>query len=305
MNCRCRMIAIMISREEWAERVKARAEGNLEEWKPKNPVTEMPEAFNKWVKDNTGRIEAGRHTPYWIQDNFKGGKLSGGLNDNIPTLAVKTQTGVNPMFKDVNTHMDEELLYRGDIRDKGETFSEATDSKDYVSATGGMKNKAGFHWFTESKEYAKMYATQQMSKSRGEIETPILTTVKTKDLNILDLTKMDLSDEVRFLKSLYDKGIKDVLYKQELLPSLGENESITIADLNKRLGYKLSLPTHGKYLLEHGQNYSDGERGVLFKEWLIENGFDGYRFQEYIYGSEIGLVTTRKFTLIDRVKVTK
>lgn len=78
-NCRCRMIAIMISREEWAERVKARAEGNLEEWKPKNPATEMPEAFNKWVKDNTGRIDAGRHTPYWIQDNFKRGKLKGGL----------------------------------------------------------------------------------------------------------------------------------------------------------------------------------------------------------------------------------
>lgn len=79
VNCRCRMIAIMISREEWAERVKARAEGNLEEWKPKNPVTEMPEAFNKWVKDNTGRIDGAKHIPYWIQDNFKKGKLKGGL----------------------------------------------------------------------------------------------------------------------------------------------------------------------------------------------------------------------------------
>lgn len=82
-HCRCRMIAIMISREEWAERVKARAEGNLEEWKPKNPVTEMPEAFNKWVKDNTGRIEAGKHTPYWIQDNFRGGRISRGLKKGI------------------------------------------------------------------------------------------------------------------------------------------------------------------------------------------------------------------------------
>lgn len=82
-NCRCRMIAIMISREEWAERVKARAEDKLDEWQPKNPVTEMPEAFNKWIKDNTKRIDAGRHTPYWIQDNFKGGRISSGLKEGI------------------------------------------------------------------------------------------------------------------------------------------------------------------------------------------------------------------------------
>jgi len=78
-HCRCRMIAIMITREEWAERVKARAEGKLQEWKPKNPVSDMPEAFNKWIKDNTKRIDGARHTPYWIQDNFKKGKLKGGL----------------------------------------------------------------------------------------------------------------------------------------------------------------------------------------------------------------------------------
>ena len=77
--CRCRMIAIQITREEWAERVKARAEGKLDEWKPKNPISEMPEAFKKWVTDNTKRLSAARHTPYWIQDNFKKGKLKSGL----------------------------------------------------------------------------------------------------------------------------------------------------------------------------------------------------------------------------------
>jgi len=82
-HCRCRMIAIMISKEEWAERVKARAEDKLDEWQPKNPVTAMPEAFNKWIKDNTKRIDAGRHTPYWIQDNFKGGRISSGLKEGI------------------------------------------------------------------------------------------------------------------------------------------------------------------------------------------------------------------------------
>jgi hypothetical protein len=82
-HCRCRMIAIMISKDEWAERVKARAEGRLEEWKPENPVTHLPDGFKNWISKNTDRINNARHVPYFIQDNYRGGKLSGGLNEGI------------------------------------------------------------------------------------------------------------------------------------------------------------------------------------------------------------------------------
>jgi hypothetical protein len=82
-HCRCRMIAIMITREEWAERVKARAEGKLDEWKPTNPVNDVPDGFKNWITNNAKRINSGKHTPWWIQDNYKDGKLSGGIKAEI------------------------------------------------------------------------------------------------------------------------------------------------------------------------------------------------------------------------------
>ena len=77
--CRCVMIPIQITIEEFAERVKARAEGRLQEWKPKNMIKEMPQGFTDWVSKNMKRIDGAQHQPYFVQDNFKGGKLAGGL----------------------------------------------------------------------------------------------------------------------------------------------------------------------------------------------------------------------------------
>ena len=62
----------------------------------------------------------------------------------------------DPKIKEKNIkdfiNNDNYKLYRGDIRDKGKTFK--VDYKDYVS-DNEVKNKAGFHWFSTSKEYAK------------------------------------------------------------------------------------------------------------------------------------------------------
>lgn len=78
--CRCRMIAVMISREEWAERVKARAEDKLEEWKPKNPINDMPERFKEWISKNQRRLDNATHVPYFIQDNFIRGSIESGYS---------------------------------------------------------------------------------------------------------------------------------------------------------------------------------------------------------------------------------
>ena len=203
----------------------------------------------------------------------------------------------NPLFKNCTLELDEATLYRGDIRDKGDVFTTKADMQDY-KLDGEIKNKAGFHWLTSSEKYAEEYATTQMSESRGTIEKSILTTVKTNKLSILDFEKMDLSDAVRFTRSLVDSGITGLTHNEKLLPYLAEGQKITEKELQKALNVKYSL--NKSSILNNGQTYADFDKGIQFKKWLQDNGFDGYRFSFYKSGDEIGIIKEKAFNIIDR-----
>lgn len=69
-QCRCRMTPIMIDKSDFRSRMKALAEGKLNEWKPKSTVTDMPENFKKWIQENSSRIPGAKSLPYWMQDNL-------------------------------------------------------------------------------------------------------------------------------------------------------------------------------------------------------------------------------------------
>jgi len=45
-----------------------------------NRITDVPKGFTDWVKDNAERSQGWKSQPYFIKDNFKGGKLDGGLD---------------------------------------------------------------------------------------------------------------------------------------------------------------------------------------------------------------------------------
>jgi hypothetical protein len=68
-HCRCRMIPIFITREEMKERMIARRDNKLDEWKPENEVKEVPKKLNEWIQNNKNRIENAEKLPYWMIDN--------------------------------------------------------------------------------------------------------------------------------------------------------------------------------------------------------------------------------------------
>jgi len=265
-NCRCFAIPVLKSREEFFNKTKSSRE-----------VKEIPQNFKEWISKNEERISKAKSIPYFIRDN--------------KSFVSSESNEINPLFKNVTAYYKDKVMYRGDIRDKGEKFK--IDFKDYVS-DNEAKNKAGFHWFTTSKEYAKEYATKQMNAMRGNIEKSIITEIKPiKELAILDLTKMKLKDEFEFSKSLYEYGIKGLMYKEETLSNYTGNYSKK--SIEKYLGYNI-----GNSILNNGQIYSDGSLGVKFMEWLKENGFDGYKFQQYKSGDEIGLINASLFEILKR-----
>jgi hypothetical protein len=71
-NCRCYMLPIQIDDDDFDELLKAERNGELDKWKPKNVITEMPKAFNDWIKNNHERLEEAMNRwtlPYWLKDN--------------------------------------------------------------------------------------------------------------------------------------------------------------------------------------------------------------------------------------------
>lgn len=85
-QCRCKMIPILVSDSDFASRMKALAEGKLNDWKASNTTTEMPKNFNDWVSENKDRIKDAKTVPYFIRDNYKDGDISKGFVDTIEKL---------------------------------------------------------------------------------------------------------------------------------------------------------------------------------------------------------------------------
>jgi len=71
-QCRCHVVTIMSSMDEFIAREKARMEGKkLGPVKSENEVTEIPKNYANWIADNQVRIEQARYKPYFITDNLQ------------------------------------------------------------------------------------------------------------------------------------------------------------------------------------------------------------------------------------------
>ena len=66
-QCRCIMIPILLTEKEFASRVKARKDGKLNEWKA-DEIKDMPEKYNKYIKENKDRLDKLKNKPSWLTD---------------------------------------------------------------------------------------------------------------------------------------------------------------------------------------------------------------------------------------------
>lgn len=89
-HCRCEMIPILISENDFRSRIKARKAGKLDSWKPtqKRPITEVPKALTDWVAKNQERAKGWANLPYFVRDNQK----------QIGTLQVNSYTKEEKKF---------------------------------------------------------------------------------------------------------------------------------------------------------------------------------------------------------------
>ncbi len=91
-QCRCHAVPIMMDDDEFntdeLNELKAALKGTeYKKFASKNEVTDVPDAFKRWVDNNLERVQNWKSPPYFIRDNFKGGKIDGGLKVVKPVIA--------------------------------------------------------------------------------------------------------------------------------------------------------------------------------------------------------------------------
>lgn len=98
-QCRCVAIPILASDREINEMEKLMLAGeDTSGFISEKAVDKMPQGFVSWINANKSRLLAAGTSPYFVQDNFKGGKLSGGLKLDI-TAGQLSRSRINRTSK--------------------------------------------------------------------------------------------------------------------------------------------------------------------------------------------------------------
>ena len=91
-QCKCHVVPILMDRDEFntdeLNELKAAIRGDkYEAMASRKTVTDIPEGFKDWIKENRERSLSWAKQPYFIRDNFAGGTLEGELQLKKPTIA--------------------------------------------------------------------------------------------------------------------------------------------------------------------------------------------------------------------------
>ena len=96
--CRCYAVSILASEKELDDYCSKLEQGtNVSEYQFAGKQTQMPEAFNTWMKDNEQRIANAKSMPYFIKDNYKDGDPAKGLR--WADQAFKKETAKQRIFR--------------------------------------------------------------------------------------------------------------------------------------------------------------------------------------------------------------
>lgn len=93
-QCRCLVTPILQTqdemRKERRERLQAIMNGKEYQLAPSRlKIVDLPQCFRDHITAIAERSESWASQPYYIRDNFKGGTIAGGLNNNIPQATTR------------------------------------------------------------------------------------------------------------------------------------------------------------------------------------------------------------------------
>lgn len=135
-QCRCHAIPILQDPDEFntdeLNELKAALNGtNYKKFQSRNTVTDVPDNFKKWIADHAERSAGWNSQPYFIRQNFDGGKIAGGLRLDIPIPVVPKKV------KPVKTEEQKQAIRKA--------WSARAEEVKKVTEAYQALSKSGFH----------------------------------------------------------------------------------------------------------------------------------------------------------------
>lgn len=78
-QCLCYAVPILPNKKSFLDNL-------IDDVPLKGKVTDIPDSMKQYISDNLSRIAAYGKQPFWVQDNFKGGRIDGGIMMKAPTV---------------------------------------------------------------------------------------------------------------------------------------------------------------------------------------------------------------------------
>jgi hypothetical protein len=178
-QCRCLVVPILQDPDEFdkqeLDELKAALKGSeYKKYSSRNLVEDVPDNFKEWIDENKQASKNWSSQPYFIQDNFKGGTIAGGLNIVKPTIVKPevprvAETVEEKVVEMVSKNMPTELAADG-VYLKGKSITFKKDFFDLIDPDKPIKFRID-------------------KNSKGSYYTP-----STRTINIADNARLHASD---------------------------------------------------------------------------------------------------------------
>jgi hypothetical protein len=263
-QCRCRMVPIIISTNDFKERIKARHRGKLDEWKQKEQTTEMPAAFTKWVDENKKRWQQPGHAaPYFIRDNYQQGNVAKGLDTRITAeleqarLAMEAAKAKEPPTPQPITDYDTEVMelrsiaakYDIDLGGMERVRAEGEDKKALrkeINIRQRLWHKREANWQTAYNDARAQltglmgllatYRSQENTREFWNLRDDIVPNYNTEIESYDPAYGASYNDAVKSLKSI-KKKLEGLYYKFEVIFNAGAKGTTTPSGVMMRTEY--------------------------------------------------------------------
>lgn len=119
-HCRCDMVPILITEKDFRARIKARKNGTLAKWKPKDwqsrTVKSLPSQTRKWAAENAERISKAKSLPDWMEQNnvFFLQLVTSNLSEEVSTQGKPTKEDTSTARKELENFY-QHLLPRAEV----------------------------------------------------------------------------------------------------------------------------------------------------------------------------------------------
>lgn len=105
-HCRCHVETIMVSDKEYNDiEDRLLAGEDISDYKSPTAVKSVPKGLKDWVKNNKDRGSKWKSQPYFIRDNFEGGRIEGGLLKNLNTSNIVQNPNIYEQLNDVENEI--------------------------------------------------------------------------------------------------------------------------------------------------------------------------------------------------------